>query len=83
MNPPFYYVYFLSNQSGSFIYVGYSAKVFQRVDQHNAGKVISTKFHRPLTFKGYLAVDSKKKALKLEKYFKGGSGKAFLKKRII
>jgi hypothetical protein len=33
--------------------------------------------------KGYLAVDSKKKAIKLERYFKGGSGKAFLKKKVI
>lgn len=78
-----YYVYFLSNQSGNFIYVGYSSNVDRRVKQHNAGNVISTKFHRPLTLKGFIAVDSKKKALKLERYFKGGSGKAFLRKRII
>ncbi|MEQ8359188.1 MAG: GIY-YIG nuclease family protein [Cytophagales bacterium] len=83
MDNPLYYVYFLSNQSGNFIYVGYSSNVHRRVKQHNAGKVISTKFHRPLTLKGYLAVETKKRALKLEHYFKGGSGKAFLRKRII
>jgi hypothetical protein len=35
-----------------------------------------------LEIAAYVEVDSEQKAMTLEKYFKSGSGKAFLKKRL-
>lgn len=83
MNSNLYFVYFLVNQSGNFIYVGYTSNLERRIEQHNSGKVIFTRYQVPLYLKGYVAVETKKGALRLERYFKGGSGKAFLKKRIL
>jgi len=45
--------------------------------------VQSTKSYRPLEVITYIAVDTEARARKLEKYFKTGSGKAILKKRIL
>ena len=43
----------------------------------------STKHYAPFFLLAYVAVRSEAKAIRLEKYFKTGSGKAVLKKRII
>ncbi|MBI5360391.1 MAG: GIY-YIG nuclease family protein [Planctomycetes bacterium] len=77
-----WYVYFLrlSNQD---IYVGITEDINKRFDQHSKGNVKSTKCYRPLSLCSYIAVPDKQKALELERYFKTGSGKAILKKRII
>jgi putative endonuclease len=42
-----FYVYILQSQKNQRFYVGYSANPEQRLDQHNSGKVISTRNHRP------------------------------------
>ncbi len=51
--------------------------------EHNDGLSISTKHYRPLTLEAFVAVKTESKARELEKYFKTGSGKAILKKRIL
>lgn len=51
--------------------------------EHEEGLVQSTKAYRPLELVAYIAVGSQTKALELETYFKKGSGKAILKKRIL
>jgi hypothetical protein len=43
----------------------------------------STKYYAPFVLNAYVALNSKTKAIELEKYFKTGSGKAVLKKRIL
>jgi hypothetical protein len=50
---------------------------------HDAGLVQSAKAYRQLVLVAYVAVRSERKARELEKYFKTGSGKAVLKKRIL
>jgi hypothetical protein len=45
--------------------------------------VQSTKAYRPLKIAAYVAVETERKAKELEQYFKTGSGKAILKKRIL
>ncbi len=79
----FYFVYFLKSLSKEFIYVGSTRNLSARLDQHNNGYVQSTKAYRPFKIAAYIAVESEAKAKKLEKYFKTGSGKAILKKRIL
>ena len=47
------------------------------------GETQSTKAHRPYELKTYITMPTSDKARKLEKYFKSGSGKTILKKRIL
>lgn len=52
----------------------------ERLQRHNKGEVFSTKSLLPVKLVGYLALQSKYSAFELEKYFKSGSGRAFIKK---
>ena len=70
-----HYVYFLELSNGN-IYVGFSSNLKQRFQAHNDAKV-------PAKLKSYVAVETKEKAMALEKYFKTGSGKAVALKRFL
>lgn len=76
-----YYVYFLE-LSNNDIYVGFSENLKQRFNAHNDGKVPATARFLPAKLKSYVAVETKEKALALEKYLKSGSGRAFANKRL-
>lgn len=79
-----WYVYFLKSKiKENWVYVGYTGNLERRIIEHKSGMTKSTKPYLPLYVEAYLAVDTKLKAEKLEKYFKAGSGKAILKKRIL
>ena len=77
-----YYVYFLE-LSNNEIYVGSSNDIQRRFDEHNDGRCKYTKNLRPLKLKSYIVVPTEAHARELEGYFKTGSGKAVLKKRIL
>lgn len=77
-----YYIYFLE-LSNSNIYVGFSSNLKQRIKAHNDAKVSATAGFLPATLKSYVAVETKEKAIALEKYFKTGSGKAVALKRFL
>ena len=77
-----HYVYFLE-LSNNHIYVGFSSDLKQRFKAHNEGKVPSTASFLPAKLKSYVAVETKDKAMVLEKYFKTGSGKAVVMKRFL
>jgi predicted GIY-YIG superfamily endonuclease len=83
MNESYWFVYFLKSLIRDFIYVGSTDDLGRRLLEHNCGKVQSTKAFRPLKIEAYVAVSSEIKARELEKYFKTGSGKAILRKRIL
>ena len=68
-------VYFLELSNGN-IYVDFSSNLKQRFQAHNEAKV-------PAKLKSYVAVETKEKAMALEKYFKTGSGKAVAMKRFL
>ena len=65
------------------LYVGFSATLKQRFKAHNDGQVPATARFLPAKLKSYVAVETKEKALDLEKYFKTGSGKAVALKRFL
>ena len=54
-----------------------------RLKKHNRGEVQSTKQYRPFDIEAYVAVRDKERAAALEKYFKTGSGRAILERRIL
>ena len=74
-----YFVYVLRSRVDCKFYVGQTACVEKRLDEHNAGFVDATRDRRPLELATYVAVQSREKAYELERYFKSGSGRAFLK----
>lgn len=78
-----WYVYFLKSIKYDFLYVGSTDNIKRRLVEHNSGLSVSTKHYKPFTLEAYIAVKTESKARQLEKYFKTGSGKAILKKRIL
>jgi len=80
---PQWFVYILKSSIKNWIYIGSTDDLIRRMRGHDAGLVQSTKAYRQLVLVAYVAVRSERKARELEKYFKTGSGKAVLKKRIL
>lgn len=71
-------VYALINRNGR-IYVGQTKNVEQRLQDHNLGRVFSTKGYRPWKLLYTETVADRIDARRREKYFKHGVGKEFLK----
>jgi len=78
----FFYTYVLLSEKDHNFYVGFTKNLAQRFEQHNKGKVISTKNRRPLKLIYYEACLSQKDALHREKYLKTYYGKMFLHNRL-
>ena len=78
-----WYVYILRSAIDKNLYVGSTNNISRRLTEHNSGKVDSTQSRAPFSLEAYLAVKDKSKAIKLEQYFKTGSGRALLQKRIL
>ncbi|OGV96455.1 hypothetical protein A2W24_00620 [Microgenomates group bacterium RBG_16_45_19] len=74
----FYYVYLLYNPKKNFIYIGYSENLKQRVQEHDKGKVKSTKFYTPLKLIFYEAYPTRSDAQRREKYLKSNKGRTTL-----
>ena len=83
--PPknWHYVYLLQSKNASWIYIGCTNDLKNRIKEHNGGKVYSTKKMLPIELIYYEAFKSKKCAYKREKNLKAyGSGLANLKIRL-
>ncbi|TND10039.1 MAG: putative endonuclease containing a URI domain [Bacteroidetes bacterium] len=78
-----WYVYILKSINKRFVYIGSTNNLEERLRKHNAGLSQSTKAYAPYKIVAYMAVETEKQARALEKYFKTGSGKAVLYKRIL
>ena len=74
-----YYVYVLLSQKDKNLYIGFTENIQQRLDEHNAGKNVSTRLRRPFKLIYYEGHTSKSDALRREKYFKSSKGKTTLK----
>jgi len=77
-----WYVYILKSEDGR-IYIGSTNDLQRRMEEHGNGDCYSTSRFNNFTLESYIAVKKEKTARNLEKYFKTGSGKAVLKKRIL
>jgi putative endonuclease len=79
----YYYVYVLQSQKDRYFYVGYTNNLTVRLQNHNKGKVESTKKRTPLGLVYWEGCLNQKDAVKREKYLKTSWGKRYIKNRII
>jgi predicted GIY-YIG superfamily endonuclease len=78
-----WYVYILRSLRDNDLYIGSTNDIKRRLTEHNSGMVDSTKSRIPFDLEAFIAVKNKTKAIELEQYFKTGSGRAMLQKRIL
>ncbi len=78
-----YYVYILKSEHDGNIYTGYSSDLKRRIQEHQSGKVDSTKNRLPIKLIYYEAYLSETDARNREQYLKnGGNAKNTLKSQI-
>jgi predicted GIY-YIG superfamily endonuclease len=63
-------------------YVGVTANLKQRLEEHNAGRSPHTSKFRPWHLAAYVAFNDRVKAESFERYLKSGSGHAFARRRL-
>ena len=64
-------------------YTGCTDNLKERLNRHVKAEVPATKDRLPIKLKCHFAFSDKYTAFNFEKYLKSGSGRAFLKKRLI
>ena len=72
-----YYVYILKSLKDNKYYIGQTENINRRLFLHNSGKVISTKFRRPLILVGFKKFDSRSKSRWFEYNLKHHSDKKY------
>ena len=77
-----FYVYVLQSLLDSNFYTGFTDNLERRIDEHNSGKVKSTKNRAPFQLVYFEGSLNKNNALHREKYLKTTYGKRYLKNRI-
>ncbi|MCJ7778124.1 MAG: GIY-YIG nuclease family protein [Sedimentisphaerales bacterium] len=78
----FYYVYVLRSEKDGNHYVGYTNDIKRRLEEHNCGKVPSTKSRNPLKLIYWEGCLNQKDATRREKYLKTAWGKRYIKNRL-
>ena len=74
-----FYVYILQSFKDKRTYVGYTPNIKKRLEKHNSGQVISTKYRRPLKLIFLENFETSPEAKKRELYWKSGAGRRKLK----
>jgi putative endonuclease len=77
-----FYTYVLHSELDGNFYVGFTKDLKLRFEQHEKGRVESTRGRRPLKLIYYEACTSQEDALRRERYLKTYNGKRFIHKRI-
>ncbi|MBC8321458.1 MAG: GIY-YIG nuclease family protein [Bacteroidetes bacterium] len=78
----YYYTYVLLSDKDQKFYTGYTSDIERRFDEHQKGKVNSTKDRRPLKLIYFEACLNQDDATHREKYLKSFHGKMFLRNRL-
>ena len=78
----FYYVYVLQSEKDRNFYIGVTSDIKKRLEDHNSGKVSTTKSRRPLKLIYWEGCLNNKDAAKREKYLKTTYGKRYIKSRL-
>jgi len=66
----------------NYFYTGYTNNLKERIDEHNNGKVKSTKNRRPLILAYFEGCLNQQDATHREKYLKTTYGKRYIKNRL-
>jgi putative endonuclease len=77
-----YYIYVIQSEKDGLLYTGYTGDLRNRLNEHNSGKVASTKSRGPFKLIYYEACLDQQNATAREKYLKTGMGKRYLKNRL-
>ena len=77
----YHYVYILRSVQDDFNYTGYTTNLEKRVQEHNNGKVKSTRHHKPFELVYFEGSKNQDDALHREKYLKSTYGKRYIKNR--
>jgi len=77
-----HYVYVLRSASDDGFYIGYSANLRKRFEQHAKGDAFATSYRGPWKLIYYEAYLEQTDALGRERYLKSGSGRKFLKRQL-
>jgi len=78
----FYYTYVLKSKKDNKRYFGVTTNLKRRFEEHNSGKVASTKDRIPFVLVYYESCLNKADAEHRESYFKTTHGSRFIKKRL-
>jgi putative endonuclease len=79
-----YHVYVIVSENiPARYYIGFSTRPRERLQEHNSGKNPSTVAHIPWRFGAVFSFPSEQQARRFERYIKGGSGRAFLKRHVL
>ena len=77
-----YYVHVIQSQKDKRFYTGFTSDLQNRLEDHNAGRVSSTKERVPFELIYFEGCLNEQDALAREKYLKSGMGKRYLKNRL-
>jgi putative endonuclease len=77
-----FYIYILQSDKDSYFYTGSTNNLRRRIEEHNSGKVLSTKKRLPLRLIYYEACVDESDARRREKYLKTAWGKRYIKSRL-
>ncbi len=77
-----YYIYVIQSNKDKKFYTGFTGDLQNRLQDHNAGRVPSTKGRSPFELIYYEACLNEQDALAREKYLKSGMGKRYLRNRL-
>lgn len=77
-----FYTYVIKSLKDGHIYVGHTNDLKRRIKEHNSGEVKSTNKRKPFKLLYYEACNVLIDAIKREKAFKTGFGRAYLKRRL-
>ena len=78
----YFYTYVLQSMKDLNLYVGYTNNLIKRIEDHNKGKVPSTKNRMPLKLIYWEGCLNQQDATGREKYLKTGWGKRYIRNRI-
>lgn len=78
----YFYTYVIQSSKDLNFYVGYTNNLVKRIEEHNKGKVPSTKNRVPLKLIYWEGCLNQQDATRREKYLKTSWGKRFIKNRL-
>ena len=77
-----YITYVLRSEIDKEFYVGFTTNLKKRIEEHNLGKVRSTKARKPLKIIYYEVCYNRADAIHRERYLKSSYGKRYIKNRL-